>query len=414
MPNPVPFPVPVPVPPDAPVPQAPIEVPLDRIVPDPEQPRRSFAEDRLHSLAASIRSTGLIQPLVVRPHPDPGARRDAPYMLLAGERRWLAARRAGLAAVPVFVRHDPLSDSDRLMLQIDENDPDLCENLPLFDLARAVTRAFELSGCTQTQFAQRHRRSQAWLSQLLAFAHSDGLLREALEENFLRGILAARTFIRLPTHTQRRLLAEARRDSIPITLARTEHAAAILEHRRELREQRDALAALAGAPAGDGEGAEPDAGSNTDAYADPNVYACPDSNADPNADPQADLPAHHAEPLAAAIQPGTDFHPAASSPPSPSEAPDEPGDPDDPDDPDAPPAIDDAPPHFGPPPGLSRADIRALPSRVPAPPIRRPRDPGAPFTIALTPDQLEALLILLGLEPADSIADQVGQLFACL
>jgi ParB family chromosome partitioning protein len=397
MPNPVPFPVPAPTPPGAPAPQAPIEVPLDRIVPDPEQPRRSFAEDRLHSLAASIRSTGLIQPLVVRPHPDPKARLDAPYMLLAGERRWLAARRAGLAAVPVFVRHDPLSDSDRLMLQIDENDPDLCENLPLFDLARAVTRAFELAGCTQTQFAQRHRRSQAWLSQLLAFAHSDGLLREALEENFLRGILAARTFIRLPTHTQRRLLAEARRDSIPITLARTEHAAAILEHRRELREQRDALAAQPGTPAGASEGADPDAGcSNADGYG------------DPSADPRADLPAHHAEPLAAAAPAGTDFHPAASSPSSPSEAPD------DSDDPDDPPAIEDALPHFGPPPGLSRADIRALPTRVPAPPIRRPRDPGAPFTIALTPDQLEALLILLGLEPADSIADQIGQLFACL
>jgi ParB/RepB/Spo0J family partition protein len=405
MPNPAPFPVPapvpVPVPPAAPAPQAPIEVPLDRVVPDPDQPRRSIAEDRLHSLAASIRSTGLIQPLVVRPHPDPKSRPDAPYMLLAGERRWLAARRAGLAAVPVFVRHDPLSDSDRLMLQIDENDPDLCENLPLFDLARAVTRAFELSGCTQTQFAQRHRRSQAWLSQLLVFAHSDGLLREALEENFLRGILAARTFIRLPTHTQRRLLAEARRDHIPITLARAEHAATILEHRREQREHRDSLAAHPGTLAGATEAADPDANLDTDPNTDPNANSDPDADADPQTHHSA---LHQAEPTAAAPA-GTDFPPAASSPPSPPEALDDPG---------ASPAIDDAPPHFGPPPGLSRADIRALPTRVPPPPIRRPRDPGAPFTIALTPDQLEALLILLGIEPADSIADQIGQLFACL
>ena len=76
---------------------------LDEIVPSPLQPRRHFDAERLQDLAQAIRSQGIIEPLVVRPAPavdGTGVR----YELVAGERRWRAARAAGLSAVPVVVR----------------------------------------------------------------------------------------------------------------------------------------------------------------------------------------------------------------------------------------------------------------------------------------------------------------------
>jgi ParB family chromosome partitioning protein len=124
----------------------------------------------------------VIQPLLVRPHPNLQARAVTPYMLIVGERRWMAARRAGLAAVPASIRHQPLSASDRLMMQVAENDGELREELSLLDLAGAVARAFAGAGCSQARFAQRHHRSPAWISQLLSLARAEGPVRDALQE----------------------------------------------------------------------------------------------------------------------------------------------------------------------------------------------------------------------------------------
>jgi ParB family chromosome partitioning protein len=369
--------------PDADLPAPPlVKVPIDHIVRDPDQPRRTFSEDRLHSLAASIRSAGLIQPLIVRPHPNPAAAPGdtAPYMLIVGERRWLAARRAGLATVPIVVRLDEISDSDRLMVQIDENDPDLAERLQLFDLSRAVARAFELSGLSQVQFSHRHRRSQTWVCHLLGFAYSEGTAREALEENLLQGCLAARTFMRLLPFQQRALLAEARSERIPITLRRAEKAAAHLELRRQQRRAIDALRDRAN-QAND-EAIPPD--------------LSPATSFSPSAGPAAGAAAASLSPALAATDPGPE---AASPSASPS---------------DSTPTLD---PDLGPyqaaldPP---HDHLRTLPTRPPAPAVRRPRDQGQPFNVVLTPAQLETLLILLGVEPAATIPEQIDQLVACL
>src|SRR5262245_28530261 len=75
----------------------PSEIPIDSIFPNPHQPRKAFDETALRDLAASFKSTGIIQPLVVR-------REEDAYQLIAGERRWRAARLAGLATVPVLIR----------------------------------------------------------------------------------------------------------------------------------------------------------------------------------------------------------------------------------------------------------------------------------------------------------------------
>jgi len=89
-----------------------LKVAIDRVTPSPFQPRRSFDEAKIEELAVSIRNQGIIQPLVVR-------RKDDRYELIAGERRWRAAMRAGLNEVPVVVRD--ASDHEALQLALVEN-----------------------------------------------------------------------------------------------------------------------------------------------------------------------------------------------------------------------------------------------------------------------------------------------------
>jgi len=92
--------------------RATLEVAVDRIMPSPFQPRRSFDEAKIEELAASIRNQGIIQPLVVRPRGDC-------FELIAGERRWRAAMKAGLNKVPVVTRD--ASDHEALQLALVEN-----------------------------------------------------------------------------------------------------------------------------------------------------------------------------------------------------------------------------------------------------------------------------------------------------
>ena len=105
------------------------EIRLDRIEPDPDQPRRSFDDERLGELADSIRREGVLQPIAVRYEAD----RDV-YVVLHGERRWRASRLAGLATIPAVVRDVP---AERRLLQ------QLMENVVRDDL-NAVDRAAAL------------------------------------------------------------------------------------------------------------------------------------------------------------------------------------------------------------------------------------------------------------------------------
>lgn len=90
-------------------------VSIDRIQANPDQPRRTFNEDELNELSASIRRNGIIQPLVVRPDPEDREK----FQLVAGERRWRAAQKAQLHEVPVVIRE--LSDEEVLEVAIIEN-----------------------------------------------------------------------------------------------------------------------------------------------------------------------------------------------------------------------------------------------------------------------------------------------------
>ncbi len=91
-------------------------LPIEFLKPSPDQPRKIFRPGEIHDLAESIRTRGVIQPLIVRPDPDAPATR---WFIVAGERRWRAAQEAGLHELPVLVRD--LSDEEALEIAIVEN-----------------------------------------------------------------------------------------------------------------------------------------------------------------------------------------------------------------------------------------------------------------------------------------------------
>jgi ParB family transcriptional regulator, chromosome partitioning protein len=125
------------------------EVEIDRITPSPFQPRRAFDETKLQELATSIRNQGIIQPLVVRPK---GER----FELIAGERRWRAAMKAGLDRVPVVVRE--ASDHDALQLALIENLQR--EDLNAIEEANGYRRLQEEFHCSQEEMAEKVGKSR--------------------------------------------------------------------------------------------------------------------------------------------------------------------------------------------------------------------------------------------------------------
>jgi ParB family chromosome partitioning protein len=121
-----------------------LEIPLERMAPNPRQPRRAFEGQGLDELAASIRSSGVIQPVVVR-------RVGETYQLIAGERRWRAARQAGLDRIPAVVRD--ATDAESLELALVENL--LREDLNPMEEAEAYQKLLADFAWTQEGLAQR-------------------------------------------------------------------------------------------------------------------------------------------------------------------------------------------------------------------------------------------------------------------
>lgn len=134
-------------------------LPLDSIQPGPSQPRATIREDQLQELAASIRVSGVIQPIVVRPIAGSPDR----YEIVAGERRWRAARLAGLTDIPAVVRS--LSDQDAIAVALIENIQR--ENLTPAEEARSLQRLIAEFSLTHVEVAQAVGRSRAAVSNLL-------------------------------------------------------------------------------------------------------------------------------------------------------------------------------------------------------------------------------------------------------
>ena len=133
------------------------EVDIDLIEPSSFQPRMNFDEERLEELAQSIRSNGIIQPLLIR-RIDGGK-----YQLVAGERRWRAAQRAGLSKVPCVVREIP--EEKMLELALVENIQR--QELNAIEEAHAYKRLIEALGLTQEMVAQRVGRDRTFITNYL-------------------------------------------------------------------------------------------------------------------------------------------------------------------------------------------------------------------------------------------------------
>lgn len=173
----------------------PSEVDLESIVPGPMQPRTHFDEASLESLAESIRSHGVVQPLVVR-------RRDGGYELIAGERRWRAAKLAGLARVPVVVKEVP----DESLLEIA-----LIENIQREDLnpieeAQAYKKLIETVGLTQEALASRVGRDRSYITNYLRLLRLPDDLQQLVREGRL-STGHARTILALSHPDQQRRVA---------------------------------------------------------------------------------------------------------------------------------------------------------------------------------------------------------------
>jgi ParB family chromosome partitioning protein len=146
-----------------------LEIPVDQLHPNREQPRQAFGEDGLEELAASIRSSGILQPLVVRPD---GER----YEILVGERRWRAAQRAGLAHVPAVVRE--ASDAEALQYALVENL--LREDLNPLEEAQAYQRLMAEFGWTQEELGRRLARDRSTVANMLRLRRLPELIQEDL------------------------------------------------------------------------------------------------------------------------------------------------------------------------------------------------------------------------------------------
>jgi ParB family chromosome partitioning protein len=156
-------------------------VELDQIMPSPLQPRRHFDSERLQELAQAIRSQGVIEPLVVRPVSAAGGAASARYELVAGERRWRAARAAGLSVVPVVVRE--LDDHAALEMSLVENL--MREDLNSVDEARGFERLVRSFAMSHEQVAARIGKSRPYVSNTIRLLDLPPAVLEMIERGDL-------------------------------------------------------------------------------------------------------------------------------------------------------------------------------------------------------------------------------------
>jgi ParB family chromosome partitioning protein len=152
----------------------PQEIDIDLIQPSPFQPRTRFREEALEELARSIKASGIIQPLVVRPI-------AGRYQLIAGERRWRAAQRAGLTRVSAIIRQ--VSDELALEMTLVENIQR--EDLNAIETARAFDRLMEEFHLTQEAVAERTGKDRATVANAIRLLKLEPTIQEWIEEGKL-------------------------------------------------------------------------------------------------------------------------------------------------------------------------------------------------------------------------------------
>ncbi len=154
---------------------------VDKILPNPQQPRRDFDENALKELAASIREFGILQPIVVTKLEEiKEAGTDVKYILVAGERRWRAAQMVGMERIPAVIRSVNLA-KDRLELAIIENVQR--ENLNAIEAARAYARLADEFGLTQREVAARLGKSREVIANTIRLLSLPTAIQDAIAKS---------------------------------------------------------------------------------------------------------------------------------------------------------------------------------------------------------------------------------------
>ncbi|ETD82673.1 ParB/RepB/Spo0J family partition protein [Rhodobacter capsulatus] len=173
-------------------------VPIEKIVPNPDQPRRSFAPEALEELRASIAEKGIIQPLIVRKHP----KGEDSFEIVAGERRWRAAQLAKLHELPVIVRD--FTDTEVLEVAIIEN----IQRADLNPLEEAMgyRQLMDRFGHTQEKLAEALSKSRSHIANLLRLLNLPEEVQDFLREGKLtaghaRALVTATDPVRLAKET---------------------------------------------------------------------------------------------------------------------------------------------------------------------------------------------------------------------
>lgn len=152
-------------------------LPVEQLTPNPDQPRRHFSPDSLQELAESLQKRGMLQPLIVRPHPsDKGL-----YQIVAGERRWRAAQMAQLHEVPVIV--SDLNDSETLEVAIVENIQRA--DLNSIEEAASYRQLMDRFGHTQEKLAEALNKSRSHIANLLRLLNLPEQVQTWLKEGKL-------------------------------------------------------------------------------------------------------------------------------------------------------------------------------------------------------------------------------------
>lgn len=171
-----------------------IEIDLDLIDPNSEQPRKNFEEEGLEELAQSIRANGIVQPIVVR-------KTDGRYQIVAGERRWRAAQRAELDRIPAVVRD--VRDDKLLELALIENIQR--QELNPIEEARAYRNLIKAHGLTQESVAERVGKSRTVITTFLRLLKLPKDIQQLVEDGRLTAGHARALLLTADKDLQRRL-----------------------------------------------------------------------------------------------------------------------------------------------------------------------------------------------------------------
>jgi ParB family transcriptional regulator, chromosome partitioning protein len=172
-----------------------LEIDVDLIEPNSQQPRTRFTEDNLEELAQSIRANGLVQPIIVR-------KRNGVYELVAGERRWRASQRAGLQKIPAIIKD---VENDKLLeLALIENIQR--QELNPIEEARAYKKLIDTVGLTQEMVAERVGKNRTFITNYLRLLKlPDDILNLVSEEKLSAG--HARALLMIDNSESQRRLA---------------------------------------------------------------------------------------------------------------------------------------------------------------------------------------------------------------